>query len=289
VTLRSGRVSVNGVTSQYLEGGDTRSTEAVVFVHGNPGSCRDWEPLASAVAAFSRVIALDMPGFGQADRPVDFEYTVEGYARHLGGALDRLGVTRAHLVLHDFGGPWGLAWAARNPAAFASAVLINTGVLLDYQWHWAARLWRIPLLGEAVLSMASFAASHGMWRRVNGTSPRPLPEAFQARLMTAFDAGTRRAVLRLYRSMGDLSRNARLLQRALRPLDRPALVIWGQHDAFIPVTHATQQLETFPRAHVHILQESGHWPFADDPDQVATLVLPFLRDEIAPRLQQTDS
>jgi len=54
------------------------SAAAVVFVHGNPGSRRDWDDLLSRVAPFSRVLALDMPGFGRADKPGDFTYTVEG-------------------------------------------------------------------------------------------------------------------------------------------------------------------------------------------------------------------
>jgi pimeloyl-ACP methyl ester carboxylesterase len=53
---------------------------------------------------------------------------VPGYAAHLGRCLEALGITRAHLVLHDFGGPWGLAWAATHPAAFASATLVNIGI-----------------------------------------------------------------------------------------------------------------------------------------------------------------
>lgn len=68
-----------------------------------------------------------MPGFGHADKLGDFTYTVEGYGRFLEAALEELEVRRAHLVLHDFGGPWGLEWASRNSNRLASAVLINTG------------------------------------------------------------------------------------------------------------------------------------------------------------------
>jgi pimeloyl-ACP methyl ester carboxylesterase len=58
---------------------------------------------------------------------------VPGYAAHLQGALAQLGVTRAHLVLHDFGGPWGLQWAVDHPDAHASTTLINPPALpLDY-------------------------------------------------------------------------------------------------------------------------------------------------------------
>src|SRR5262245_53642091 len=111
-------VLVDGVRSPVLVGGPSEAESAVVFVHGNPGPGRDWEALMPRVSAFARCVAPDMPGYGNADKPAVFDYTVEGYARHLGGLLDRLAVRRAHLVLHDFGGPWGLALAgggARGP------------------------------------------------------------------------------------------------------------------------------------------------------------------------------
>jgi pimeloyl-ACP methyl ester carboxylesterase len=65
-------VTVNGVSVPILAGGLESSDEAVVFVRGNPGSGRDWEVLAGAVSKFARSIAPDLPGFGRADKPVDF-------------------------------------------------------------------------------------------------------------------------------------------------------------------------------------------------------------------------
>src|SRR5262249_27962757 len=122
------QVVVRGVRSPVTEDGASESTEAVVFVHGNPGSAQDWEFAISSVAEFARVIAPDMPGYGSADRPRDLPYTVKGYADHLAGILAQLGVSRVHLVVHDFGGPWGLQWALDNPDALASVTLIDTGV-----------------------------------------------------------------------------------------------------------------------------------------------------------------
>lgn len=69
------------------------------------------------MGAFARAIAPDMPGYGRADKPENFDYTVDGYARHLAGVLDAAEVQRAHLVLHDFGGAWGLQWAATHPTS----------------------------------------------------------------------------------------------------------------------------------------------------------------------------
>src|SRR5262249_3345696 len=123
VTIRE--VRVFGVRSLVRETGPRDATEAVVFVHGNPGSSEDFAGLLPLVGDFARAVAPDMPGYGKADRPADFDYTVEGYARHLDGLLGELGVQRAHLALHDFGGPWGLAWAAAHADRVASFTLFN--------------------------------------------------------------------------------------------------------------------------------------------------------------------
>lgn len=114
-------VSAAGVSSRVLTLGSQDSPQAVVFVHGNPGAAHEWSDLMRRVGGFARCVAIEMPGFGDADKRRDFDYTAEGYARHLAGILDQLGVARAHRVLHDFGGPWGLQWAVMHPEAFASA------------------------------------------------------------------------------------------------------------------------------------------------------------------------
>jgi pimeloyl-ACP methyl ester carboxylesterase len=265
---------VAGVRSPTIEAGPDRAEEAVVFVHGNPGSSLDWVDLVRAVGAFGRAVALDMPGFGRADKPRDFDYTVDGYARHMAGALGDLGVRRAHLVLHDFGGPWGLTWAIAHPEAFASVTLINIGVLLDYRWHYLARIWRTPLLGELFMATATRPGFRLLLKHGN---PRGLPRAMVDRMYDDFDHASRRAVLRLYRATDDVAGMAAQMADGLRAMARPALVIWGKHDPYLPVALAKRQREVFPDAQVVVLSGSGHWPFADDPERTAHAVVPFLR------------
>ncbi len=268
------RLRVDGVTVPVSTSGPPESAEAVVLVHGNPGSRRDWDDMLSRIAPFVRAVALDMPGFGKADKPDDFSYTVEGYASFLQSALNELGVERAHLVLHDFGGPWGLEWGVRNPDRLASAVLINTGALVGYRWHYLARIWRTALAGEAFQGATTRSGLRTALRHGN---PRGLPRAFVDRMYDDMDAETRRAILRLYRSTDDPDALGRRQADGLRPLDRPALVVWGAHDPYIPVTMAARQREAFPNAEIAVLKDSGHWPFVDDPDAVGRLVEPFLR------------
>jgi pimeloyl-ACP methyl ester carboxylesterase len=219
-----------------------------------------------------------MPGFGRAEKPDDFDYTVEGYARFLDAALKELEVERAHLVLHDFGGPWGLEWAGEHPDNFASAVLIDTGVFLDYRWHYLAKIWRAPVAGEVFQATTTRS---GLRMALRHGNPRGLPRAFVDRMYDDADAGTKRAVLRLYRATDDPSAIGLRQAERLKPLNRPALVVWGARDPYLPVSMAERQREAFPEAEVVVLDDSGHWPFADNPDAVGKPVEAFLRRTVA--------
>jgi flavin-dependent dehydrogenase/pimeloyl-ACP methyl ester carboxylesterase len=272
--VTSARMQIDGLTVPVSSVGPPGGAEAVVFVHGNPGSRRDWDDLLSRVAPFARAIALDMPGFGHAAKPAGFDYTVEGYGAFLASALRELGVERAHLVLHDFGGLWGLQWAALNGERLASAVLVNTGALIGYRWHYLAKIWRTPLAGEAFQATTTRG---GLRMALRHGNPRGLPRPFVDRMFDDADAGTKRAVLRLYRATPRPAAVGRRHADALAPLDRPALVVWGAHDPYLPVALAERQKEAFPSAEVALIPGSGHWPLADDPDAVGRLVEPFLR------------
>jgi pimeloyl-ACP methyl ester carboxylesterase len=267
--------TVGGVSSPVLQSGPSDAREAVVFVHGNPGPKEDWKDLLARTGEFARAVAPDMPGYGAADKPADFDYTNGGYARHLAGVLDQLKVETAHLVMHDFGGPWGLNWAAQHPEAFASATLINTGVLLDYHWHRFARIWRTPLLGELFMATTSRAGVRWLVGREN---PRLLPAAVDRIYEASRDWKTKRAVLRLYRATPATAMGA--LRDPLRALDRPALVVFGTDDPYIPWQQAERQRESFPSARVELLEGLGHWPFHEDPARVAEHVIPFLRERV---------
>ena len=270
--VRRSELRVGDVRTPLRAAGPSDAREAVVFLHGNPGSGADWEPLLAAVGEHRRAVAWDAPGFGAAAAP-EFPQTVEAHAAFVGRALDALGIERAHVVAHDFGGPWGLEWAASDPDRFASAVLIGTGALPGYRWHALARLWRTPVAGELFMATTTRVGFRLLLRRGNR---RALPRPFVDRMYDDFDGATRAAVLRLYRSVEHVAAAGERRARALRALDRPALVLWGRHDPYLPVAHAERQRAAFPRADVRVLEHSGHWPFVDDPVTVAGALRAFL-------------
>ena len=230
--VRRRELRVGELRTPLREAGPPDAREAVVFLHGNPGSSADWEPLLAAVGPPLARGGLGRPRVRARRRPAEFPQTVEAHAQFVGRALDALGIERVHLVAHDFGGPWGLAWAAGEPDRFASAVLLGTGALPGYRWHALARLWRTPhaaswswpprpalgfRLAAAARQPARAAAAvrRPHVRRLRPRHPSRRARALPLRAPTWRAAGER-------------------LAQALRPLDRPALVLWGRHDPYIP-------------------------------------------------------
>ena len=223
-----------------------------------------------------------MPGFGQADKPRRLPYEVPSYARFLQGGMAQLGIERAHLVLHDFGGPFGLMWGLEHPESWASVVLLNVGVLPGYRWHTMARCWRTPVLGELMNAWIPRWA----WRRaMQSQNPKGLPAEFVDKMHHDFDRGTRRAVLALYRATDDPAKLASELGPQIAALRKPALVVWGDKDPYASAQYAERQREFFDVEGLVIIPGSGHWPFIDDPEPVEQAVVSFLRPRLQPQAE----
>jgi pimeloyl-ACP methyl ester carboxylesterase len=265
-----------GLQTRALEVGDETHDEAVVFLHGVPGSAHHWDQFLPQVEPFARGVAIDLPGFGQADKPKDWEYSPNAYANFIAGALHDLGIRRCHLVMNDLGGV-GLFWAAAHPDSFASAVVIDTGVASTYRrWHAAGQLYRAPIFGRVAVAAGRLGYRQVM--RAYLPQPRRLPKHVASDMRREYGLGGRRALLRFYRAANPPAWDR--IASALAPLDRPALVIWGAHDRFLRVDQAREQLRSFPSADVVVLPDSGHYAHLDDPETVTGLMVPFLRAQL---------
>ncbi|MEK6278258.1 MAG: alpha/beta hydrolase [Actinomycetota bacterium] len=275
--IGTGEVVVDGIRSPLVQAGPGEAGEAAVFLHGNPGSSRDWEDLIARTGEVGRAVAFDMPGFGQSQAPRSFDFSPEGYARFIDAALAQLGVQRAHFVVHDVGGIFTWPLALEHPGLIGSVVAMNTGLLDGRRWHRVARMWRRPLLGELVQLLTTRKRFED---GLTADGAMPLPEAFLERMWRDYDRATRRTVLKLYRTMDPPYPASDSWKGALASLDPPALIVWGERDRFVP-PKAIERIKTaLPGAQVVVLPGSGHFPFADDPEGTAGAIVPFLRSRL---------
>ena len=158
--------------------------------------------------------------------------------------------------------------------SFASAVLINTGVLIGYRWHAIAKLHRIPVFGLAP-AWGGRLGFRTVMRLYEPGLPKPVVDHWR----DGYDWGTRRALLRFYRATSTAG-GGRIADDLYR-LDRPALVIWGARNRFVPVQQAELQRQSFPDAGIEVLEGTGHYPHLDSPEQIAALAIPFLQHQLS--------
>jgi pimeloyl-ACP methyl ester carboxylesterase len=241
----------------------------VLYVHGVPTSSDDWLPFLKLTGG----LAPDLLGFGRSGKGGQNDYSIEGIANFVERFLDLVGVERVKLVVHDWGAA-ALAFAIRHPERIERLVVINAVPLLEgYRWHWVARRWRKPFVGEMAMGL-TFRAT--MRRVMRPAFAGPVPDPWLRGSWRHFDQGTQRAILRLYRSAPESQ-----LAEAGRGLDKvtaPALVVWGALDPFIPPRFGDQYAARLPGARVEHVTNAGHWPWLDDAD-VVTRIAAFLDED----------
>ena len=144
-----------------------------------------------------------------------------------------------------------------------------------HRWHRYARLARTAVLGEIFTYTATRRGFRWLAARDNpGLSREWLDGLYDYSRPLA----TRRAVLPLYRATPpDVTEP---YAQTLRALDPPTLVVWGTADAYLPREQAERQRQTFPSARIELLEGTGHWSFLEQPERVASLVVPVLSERL---------
>jgi haloalkane dehalogenase len=270
----SGRVfSAGGIRSFVLDDGP-RDGEAVVCVHGVPASAYLYRKVVPALAARGlRGIAVDLPGLGLAERPVDADYSWTGLGRWLGSAIDALELDRFHLVVHDIGGPIGLEVATAEPHRVRSLTILNTTIAVEsFHRPWVMEPFAHPVLGEAWLKSMQLPGIFVTLMRALGVTRRvPTAEiACYVPLLLGDDGG--RAFLQIMRGFEATADKQRLYLAALRNKPYPAQVVWGVRDRMLTWRRYGVQAQLAAGLDDAILLPGKHFVQEDCPEDVADAV-----------------
>jgi pimeloyl-ACP methyl ester carboxylesterase len=261
------RLDVQGV-EVYLA--DSGSGEPILFLHGVPNTAEMWSDVIAHLCRSYRCLAPDLPGFGRSIAPHNFDCSLKNQADFINELVEAIGIdVPLNLVVHDLGGPYGLAWAVKHPEKIRRIVIMNTLFQSDYSWHTWARIWRTPLVGE--LSMALLNWPLFRWELRRGS--RKLSVEFIRDAYSMISPMMKRMVLRLYRAT-DPEVFAGWEDELLKLTARvPAIVLWGDHDPYI----AKHFAERFGAQTVQHFPTCGHWIADEATDEVLQWLEEFLK------------
>jgi pimeloyl-ACP methyl ester carboxylesterase len=250
---------------------DEGTGEVLLLVHGMGGSSTSWSGVIPLLAKKYRVIAPDLLGHGESDKPRG-DYSVGAFAVLLRDLLDELGIATATVIGHSLGGGIAMQFAHQHRDYCKRIVLISSGGFGGD----VGRLLRLLSLPGSELVLPMLASRHAV---LAGNALRALmgsSERFKARPSLS-SRDSRKAFLRTLRSVVDFR------GQAVSALDRlsfhgvlPALIISGDQDRVIPVEHARAAHRTLPNSRLHIMSGVHHHPPTERPETVARIIDDFI-------------
>ncbi len=271
-------VKVWGVNVHYVEAGEG---PVVLLLHGLGSSLVTWYCNVDHLAeAGFRVIALDLPGYGDSDKPGHLNYDAMSAAQFLYDFTESLGIDRLSLVGSSAGGLIVALFALEFPERVEKLGMVGAGGL-GKRVSWILRVMTLPGVGE-LFYHPRFNEWFGISQRVFYRAPDFFGEILPEIMRTRHLPGARSAMLRSLRSgvnFFGLRNKSNLLPR-LRESAVPMMLVWGENDPVIPVSVAAEAREALPEGTVYTVPECGHWPHMEKADLFNGMITSFLREGV---------
>jgi pimeloyl-ACP methyl ester carboxylesterase len=258
------------------------SGPVLLLIHGIGDNSTTWSTVHAKLAQRFTVIAPDLLGHGQSDKP-RADYSVAAYANGMRDLMSVLDIERATVVGHSLGGGVAMQFAYQFPQLVERLILVGAGgVTKDV--NIALRVASLPLGGEALallrlplmlptMQLAGQMAGALLGRTAVG---RDLPDVLRI-LRDLPEPTASSAFTRTLRAVVDWrGQVVTMLDRCYLTESVPVQLIWGRQDVVIPVEHAHMAHAAMPGSQLEIFENSSHFPFHDDPDRFVELVQRFI-------------
>jgi pimeloyl-ACP methyl ester carboxylesterase len=250
--------------------------DPVLCLHGLGGTKASFMPTVRGLADGHRVIAVDLPGFGESDKPIRAPYDAPYFARSVTALLDALEIERAHLVGNSMGGRVAIEVGLLEPERTGKLVLLSPALawLRDRRLKW---LFPAPLPKLGLLQPAPRAIAEPIVRRLVPGSYDGWAAAGVDEFLRAFVTPRGRAAF--YSSLRNLYMDEpygeKGLWTRLAALSPEALFVWGRRDPLIPIGFMKHVERTLPAAR-HVELDCGHVPQVERPRETNEAIRAFL-------------
>ena len=253
---------------------------ALLLVHGIAGSSKTWANVMPLLARDYTVIAPDLFGHGKSDKPPG-DYSLGAHASALRDLVTVLGIERVTVVGQSFGGGVAMQFAYQYPEHCDRLVLVGSGGL-GREVSLILRLLTLPGVEYAFPVLFPTLArdwGNGVLRLLHraGFRNARAVEMWRAYASLA-ESENRRAFSRTLRGVVDPGgQSVTAMDRLYLTARMPTLIVWGDRDNIIPVSHALAAHEAMPGSRLEIIEGAGHFPHAEEPVRFVEIVSEFMR------------
>ncbi len=252
----------------------------IVLLHGIAGSSATWDSIIPRLSAHHTIIAPDLLGHGESAKPKG-DYSLGAYANLIRDLLEALDEPPGTIVGHSLGGGVALQFAYQYPERCERLVLVSSGGL-GREVHPILRAAALPG-AELVLPGLAAGAARGIGAMMNAMgkvgfrASSDLAETWRS-FVSLGQAEARRAFLHTVRSVIDLGGQlVSATDKLYLTSGLPTLIIWGDRDPLIPVHQGVRCHELITDSRLELFPGSGHYPYLDDPERFAGILLDFIR------------
>ena len=252
--------------------GAAGDAETVVFLHGFGASSYSWREVVEGLPGY-RTVALDLRGFGYTERPPGIEpYTRDGQIDLVLAVMDELGIERAHLVGHSYGGALAAALAVLHPDRVRSLTLVDAAHP-EYPQRRRTKLAAVKPLTELFVRVRAFEprmVRRALERSIADDSmvTDELVDAYLERLKVE---NAPRAYYGITAPAPDPERSV-----ALEDVELPTLVLWGEEDTLITLGDGRKAADEIPCHRFVAVPGAGHLPMEEKPGELAAALRGFL-------------
>lgn len=272
-SFRLDYVVAGGLRTRFIEAGDPKAKEAVVFVHGTGGHLEAFTRNLLPHAEQYRTIALDMIGHGFSDKP-DHDYEIHHYVKHLLDFCDAMGLDRIHAHGESLGG-WIVAQFAIDHPERVASLTLNTAGGLNTDPKVMERVYNVTM--KAVRE-ASHETVRARLEWLMNDPARVTDDLVEMRYGIYTQPGFVTAMEHILclQNMEIRMRNV-LTDESLSKIKTPTLVIWTDHDPTAPEATGRRFVDAIPNAQpLVVMTDCAHWPQWEKADEFNTLHLNFL-------------
>jgi cis-3-alkyl-4-acyloxetan-2-one decarboxylase len=282
--FKSHYVEIDGLKYHFLDQG---SGDPVIMIHGNPTWSFYFRKLIQGLSNRYRTMVPDHIGCGLSDKPgiTRYDYRLKSRVRDLESFLEYLELKeKITLVLHDWGGMIGMAYALRYPQMIGRIVIMNTAAFLPPKGK------MLPIRLRLVRNVTPFAtlAVQGFNLFAYGAlymaSYKGMKKDVKSGLIAPYNSWNNRiATLKFVQDIPVSEKDpsysfVKYVDENLYKLSHiPMLICWGEHDFVFDSTYLAEWRRRFPNAEVHAFKDAGHYVLEDAAGRIVSLVKDFLK------------